>query len=355
MKIKLKKDIVAETLRQMIRNGELPRGRKLPRGTELAATFGVSHITMRAALEVLAAEGMISLVQGRGTFVTGDGHTRAGGKILIIRDAFRSLRDLSNYILPGFEKRCCELQLLTETVTGDFLANATPNSFRKILKQNGFTSILIPGGGFESSDPLAGLLRECGIPVLIAHGTILDPQRTHLPVMRTDYAGAWRDGVKFLRSCGHKRIAFLANAFFKIRYYTESEMLSNFVSLGADADPALISSALPEEKNFEASVRQLLKAKPEAIFCGSDFFAMRLCDFLKNSGIRVPEDVSVLGFGGYPGGNFCSPALTTVDFQYDAIGEKAAELLQKPGERLEKDMDIFTPHSILIRETVRKH
>ena len=36
-------------------------------------------------------------------------------------------------------------------------------------------------------------------------------------------------------------------------------------------------------------------------------------------------------------------------------GEKAAELLQKPGERLEKDMDIFTPHSILIRETVRKH
>ena len=353
MKIKLKKEAVAEKIRQMIRKGELVPGQKLPRGTELAASFGVSHITLRAALEELAGEGLIASVQGKGTFVAGDGYIRAAGKILIIRDGLRSLRDACNYILPGFEKRCCELQLLTETVTDNFIRGAAAGSFRKILKQNGFTGVLIPGGGFTESDPLAGLLHECGVPVLIAHGTALDPGRTGLPVMRTDYAGAWRDGVKFLRSCSFKRIAFLANALFKTRYYTEEEMMNEFEQLGAEADPALVTSSLPEDSQFESALKKILQAEPEAVFCGSDAFAMRVCEYLKARGIRVPEECSVLGFGGYPGGGFCTPALSTVDFQYAAIGEKAADLLAEPEKLKGNGFDVFTPHKILIRETVR--
>ena len=108
---------------------------------------------------------------------------------------------------------------------------------------------------------------------------------------------------------------------------------------------------MPDDHEFESTLQKLLAAAPDAIFCGSDFFAMRTCQFLAERKIRVPEDIAVLGFGGYPGGNFCVPALSTVDFQYNAIGEKAAELLSDPRQLEVKDFDIFTPHKMLIRES----
>ena len=228
MKINSKKESTAQKIRAMIRNGEFKLGSKLPRGTEFAATLGVSHITLRAALEELAKEGFVSLVQGKGTFVTGDGRIRAAGKILVVRDGFHTLRNLSTYILPGFEKRCCELQLLTETISTDFLKNSSPAAFRSIIRKNGFSAVLIPGGGFTENDPLAALLKVCGVPVLIAHGTANDPERTGFPVMRTNYAGAWDTGAGFLRSCGFKRCAVFSNASFKVKYLTDKEFLDRF-------------------------------------------------------------------------------------------------------------------------------
>lgn len=351
MEIRLKKEIVAEKIRSMIRNGELTFGTKLPRGTEFAKTLGVSHITLRAAFEDLAREGVVSLVQGKGTYVTGDGLFRAAGKILIIRDSFHSLRNVCNYILPGFEKRCCELQIVTETVSWDFIVNSSVKEFRKKLRTNGFSGVLVPCGGFSENEPFAPLLRECGVPVLVAHGTSLDPERSGLPVLRTNYGAAWDDGVKFLRSCGRKRIAFLANSLFKVKYYTEDELLERLAVFGAEADKKLLAGAFPADESFNKAVEKLLQASPDAFFCGSDLFAMRICELLTARKIRIPEDIAVLGFGGYPGGDFCTPALSTVDFQYTAIGERAAELLADPRKVEERKFDVFTSHKILIRES----
>ena len=351
MEIRLKKEFAAAQIRSMIRNREFPLGTKLPRGTELAKALGVSHITLRAALEELAGEGVVSLVQGKGTFVTGDGLVKAFGKVLIIKDTFYSLRGVCNYILPGFEKRCCELRIVTETVNWDFIASSSLASFCRKLKQNGFTGVLLPGGGFNENDDFAAFLAQCGVPVLVAHGTALDLKRTPFSVMRTDYGSAWDDGVKFLRSCGRKRIAFLANSLFKVKYYSEKEFLDHYTSFGVEADRHLLASASPLDDSFDKAVGQLLKAKPDAFFCGSDFFAMRVCEILTAKKIRIPEDIAVLGFGGYPGSNFCTPALSTVDFQYNAIGEKAAELLADPRQFVQKRFDMLTPHKILVRES----
>ena len=79
-----------------------------------------------------------------------------------------------------------------------------------------------------------------------------------------------------------------------------------------------------------------------------------VCDHLAARNIDVPRQIAVLGFGGYPGGDFYTPALSTVDFQYNAIGEKAAELLAAPETLTGKRFDIFTPHKILCRESAIK-
>lgn len=354
MEIKLKKELAAEKLRQAIRSGKFPVGSKLPRGTELAGKLGVSHITLRAAFKELAAEGYISSIHGRGTFVIGNGVPAASAKVLVLRDFSFGLRNAANYILPGFERRCCELGILTETVSAAFLRSGSRRNLPRVLTQNGFTAILMAGGGFTENDPLAGLLRSAGLPVLAAHGTPLDRERTGFSVMRTDYRTAWDDGVKFLLSAGKKRIAMLINSDYKIRYYSDEEILRRFAELGAASDPGLLAGASADRECFEAAMTRLLAARPEAVFCGSDFFAMLACEFLAGRKIKVPDDVAVLGFGGYPGGGLCSPGLSTVDFRYDAIGVRAAELLLDPRALADPGFDIFTPHRILIRSSAIK-
>ena len=60
---------VYESLRRSITSGELPPGTKLPAHTELAQQYGIAPLTMRMVLGRLAERGLVSLEQGRGTFV----------------------------------------------------------------------------------------------------------------------------------------------------------------------------------------------------------------------------------------------------------------------------------------------
>ena len=60
MNIKSKRVFIAEKIASLIQSGELPMGSKLPRGTEFAKELGVSHITLRGALEDLAKAGLVT-------------------------------------------------------------------------------------------------------------------------------------------------------------------------------------------------------------------------------------------------------------------------------------------------------
>ncbi|WP_375412111.1 GntR family transcriptional regulator [uncultured Bradyrhizobium sp.] len=62
---------IADVFRQRIARGTWPRGLRLPANEVLAAEFGVSRVTIRQAVGLLAREGMLKAQQGRGTFITG--------------------------------------------------------------------------------------------------------------------------------------------------------------------------------------------------------------------------------------------------------------------------------------------
>src|ERR687885_2236084 len=73
---------VYESLHRRITSGELPPGTKLPAHTELAQQFGVAPLTMRMVLGRLAERGLVSLEQGRGTFV----RARTAAAALLLTD-----------------------------------------------------------------------------------------------------------------------------------------------------------------------------------------------------------------------------------------------------------------------------
>jgi LacI family transcriptional regulator len=70
---------------------------------------------------------------------------------------------------------------------------------------------------------------------------------------------------------------------------------------------------------------------PSVICCGNDRMALAVYGILRSRGLRIPEDISVVGYDDYRlVSETLYPTLTTVELPYYAIGRRAAELLTAP-------------------------
>lgn len=84
---------------------------------------------------------------------------------------------------------------------------------------------------------------------------------------------------------------------------------------------------------------------PRALVCPGDFMALGICWGLKAVGVRVPEDVAIVGFGNIEIGAYCEPHLTTVDHPVKDICQKAIQLL----------MDLINGETEVRQLTVQPH
>ena len=77
------------------------------------------------------------------------------------------------------------------------------------------------------------------------------------------------------------------------------------------------------------ALKKIFSAKkpPTAIFCLYDDMALHIMMILQSIGIRVPDDVSITGYGNMSYGTRCVPSLTTIEEQLENIGRKSVELL----------------------------
>jgi LacI family transcriptional regulator len=91
---------------------------------------------------------------------------------------------------------------------------------------------------------------------------------------------------------------------------------------------------------------------PTAIFASNDVMAMGVMDAVRNRGLRVPDDISVLGFDDIPQAALVRPALTTVQQPLEKMGRVAAQMLldrlQNPARTIER---IELPTRLIVRES----
>jgi len=92
-----------------------------------------------------------------------------------------------------------------------------------------------------------------------------------------------------------------------------------------------------------------------AIFAFNDEMAVGAMRYLKEQGIKVPDDISVVGFDGIELGKYTNPSLTTVEQSGYELGLKSIELLNKiiKGEEVE-DNKVFIPHKFVVRESTNQ-
>ena len=170
-------------------------------------------------------------------------------------------------------------------------------------------------------------LHEQGLPVVLVN---TPATRVNLPlVVAANYSGAYQ-AVRHLLQLGHRRIAYiqgpLAFACCHDRYQGYCDALRD---VGLSFDPVLCQQGHFSSNSGRVAAEALfaLDEPPTAIFAGNDHTAYGVLDVAKERGIRIPEDVALVGFDDIPPSAQTHPALTTIHQPFRDMGRCATELL----------------------------
>ncbi|MCX8131808.1 MAG: LacI family DNA-binding transcriptional regulator [Clostridia bacterium] len=161
--------------------------------------------------------------------------------------------------------------------------------------------------------------------------------------------------MKHLIGLGHRRIGMISckNNFLSTKQREEGYKKA-LSEAGIDYDPELVQYGDYSFKSGLRTAKQMLsiKNKPTAIFSISDIMAIGVLRAVKDSGLRVPEDVAVVGFDNISFASMCDPRLTTVAQPKYDLGCTAMDLLirQIKGE-VKEPRDVFMEHELIIRES----
>ena len=161
--------------------------------------------------------------------------------------------------------------------------------------------------------------------------------------------------MNYLIGQGHKRIAYLGITENDVRYDAYIQALK---SSGIPVSPQLIVSCMPNSEGAYNGTKTLLEnnpSPPDAIFCINDIIAIAVIKHLRDVGLKVPNDVSVIGIDNIEMAQYVSPMLTTVNIPKTEMGVAAAKILI---DRIEKghklSMKVLLPHELVVRESVAR-
>lgn len=183
-------------------------------------------------------------------------------------------------------------------------------------------------GTARRSDPALEQYVRSGNPVVLINRVVDEPVVPS--VAADDHIGVGL-ALKHLHALGHRRVAHVAG---NVIASTGLERYQNFVNwsevLGLDVDPDLVVHARWfNQPDGAAAFRVLLDrgTRFTAVLAANDLVALGIYDVCAERGIRVPEDLSVIGFNDIPFADRFAPPLTSVRIPQADIGRRAAELV----------------------------
>lgn len=151
----------------------------------------------------------------------------------------------------------------------------------------------------------------------------------NVDVVASDHIAGVHLGVEYLVKLGHKRIAFVTDG------VTTNERLDAFITYtryyGLDVSNYIVRSDVKYEQGGYNAVQQLFNADttPTAVFCANDYMCIGVMKALYDRGLRIPEDVSVMGFDDSTLMNYLQCPPTTIRQHKHRLGKEAGRLLLK--------------------------
>jgi len=198
-------------------------------------------------------------------------------------------------------------------------------SYLKLVRSNSIDGILYSGP--RSDDAALSSLIEHHVPTVVM-GMV--PGSCYYSVDINNREAAFQ-AVKHLLWLGHTRIACLTNA--KPFYTAAADRLQGYrdalASVGIPVDQDLIQYGDFDPESGFFHMKYLLDANPPptAVFVASDVVAYGAMAAIRERGMRIPEDIALVGFDDVPLSRYLDPPLTTVQLPVVDLAHRAGEML----------------------------
>jgi len=350
---------LAEQIRIQISSGQLKAGDRLPSFMEMRTQQGVSQGIMERAYALLEQDGLVERQPGRGTFVvepTKHPETKILGLVLHI-DSKEMATPYAMQWLAGVK---------SEAAKHGFKIHWLSNQDEANIRHENLDAILMY---CHPSEALA-----MNLPANLPHVLMFWCCSDFVCVGTDDFNGA-KIAAEYLLSLGHRRICYLATS--PIDSISQQRVEGFHTALnkaGITPEKRKVRfltdyRTLGFRKSSEEAMETWLKDGWQELGCTAvvahnDETAIGIIKTLTSHGLRVPEDVSVIGFDGTEISELCTPSLTTIKVPLQEIGERAVKVLleQINGGAMESEQNILSvqlklgestaPLNSLIRQTV---
>lgn len=337
---------------QIIRGNLLP-GEKLTSENTLASQFKLSRHTVRQALGELENEGFINREKGRGTFCNRSRKTNAQNIAVLTTY-------ISDYIFPTIIRGIEEI--LSNAGYNLILANTNNDKSKEaqclenFLNQRIDALIIEPTKSALDNSNLSYYheLEAKGIPYLMINAFYPDLEPAYL--IMDDIQGAAL-AANHLLQLGHRRIAGI----FKIDDLQGIKRQTGFLSALKEFDipetSTLIGHYTTEQiRSYPYQfIRNLLQKDlpPTAVVCYNDQIALEVLEAIRNEGLKVPDDISIVGYDDSSLATATEIKLTTVKHPKAKMGRQAAHnIIEMLTGQIEKPSFIY-PSELIVRSSCR--
>lgn len=324
-------EALAERLRQAIRRGKLAPGALLGSEHEIARQENISRMTVRKASELLVNEGLLERRPGKGLYISSSTPAAVVGQAiqvivgnLLWEPAIQMSRgvqteaqgDRSHVQIYDAQGNLDHDVALVEQLAG----GATCGAVIVSLHSPRFSQAICR-------------LHADGFPF------VLVDQRMHdipVPSVTADnYSGGYQVG-KYLADHGHRRIAFIGDLIAATVRDRLAGLRDALGDAGLPFKRAMVVDLVAGADRFgdwsacvgDGARRLMADERPTAVFCSCDAVARALYKALGAMGLRIPQDVSVVGYDDDPLAEWLHPRLTSVRQPFIEMGREAMRLLR---------------------------
>jgi DNA-binding LacI/PurR family transcriptional regulator len=318
---------VRQDLLARIRRGEFPPGSLLPSENQICEQYGVSVTTARRSFLELVKEGVVRRKAGVGTMVAPRIRPVRIAFISIdyTGDAWRHIPSVIGEMFAGIGEHAWRRDAVLEIVGVE--DGQAAGYLRGLAESHSADGVLLRAANDISEEHLE-ILEQAGMPYVVIKRHI--PGRNMNCVISDDVTGA-RMATSHLLELGHRRIGFVCG---KPHLMLNRERLTGYrealMEFGVEFDEHLVR----QEQHFTMemgyrAVRSILElaTPPSAVFVASDTMAIGGYEAVWDLGLRVPEDVAIVGYDDIQAAAALQPPLTTVRTSYYDFGRLATQLL----------------------------
>lgn len=294
-----------DLIKSKIINASLKTGDKLPTESELIKETGFSRQTVRVAINHLIEEGLLKSIQGSGTYVSKKAEIYSEKKTspaVIPNSVTMILMDAKTYIFPEIINGASDILAQNNYFLNPLFTDCNYDKEREILiniLNNPPAGLILEPlnmGYLSGNQQLYKKISE-EIPCIFIH-TLKGTPYINMPL--SDYEGASK-AIEYLIGLGHKNIGTI----YVMNEATGQNRFWGYIdTLKRNHIPYNVENVLWSSRNdidhiFTPGFSGFLDRMIEhvtAICCQDDRIAFKLIGYLESKGIRVPQDISVVGY-----------------------------------------------------------